>query len=152
MEVRIVGLMAGVGRVVAEDLILHHVLPRLNGAEEVTDVVGGIVVIPRCGESFHLTQRHQRGRVVPVPLVQILLLGRRRPAIQRVAFGTRVGVLRRHGERVAADRQRGLRAVEDRLIAGRIVVLVAAYVHPHARIIVERGHQVRKIAPVLIVE
>ena len=103
-----IGHVAGDGGIVAEDLVLHHVLARLDGAEEVGDVVGGVVVTLRRGVAFHLAQLIGRRGMRGVPLGQILLLGRRGPAVQRIALRPRARILRSHGERVAVDDHGGL--------------------------------------------
>src|SRR5665213_619556 len=82
-----------------------------------------------------------------VPLVEILLLSCRRPTIQRVALRLRARILRSDGERVAVDHHGGFFAVEDGLIARR-VVLIAVQAQRCTRIIVERRQQVWIISPV----
>jgi len=94
VKVRVIGHVAGDGRVVAEDLVLHHALTCLNGAEEVSDMIGGVVIARRRGIAFHFAQRNGWRGMRRVPLGQVLLLGRRRPAVQRVALRLRACILR----------------------------------------------------------
>src|ERR1017187_3375116 len=68
VKVRVIGLVAGNGRVVAEDLVLDHMLPRLDGAEEVGDVVGGVVVALRRRIALHLAQLCRRRGMPRMPL------------------------------------------------------------------------------------
>src|SRR3954468_4623140 len=81
------------------------------------------------------------------PFLEIFLFVFGGPSVQRTAFRLRTGVLRSYRQRVAADGQRGFAPVESGGLNVR-VVLVTVQVHRGARIIVQCGQQVGKIAPV----
>ena len=140
--------MAGYGRIVTENFVFHYVLPRLNRVEEVGNVISGVVVSRSCCIVFHPAQIFRRLRMRLVPIIQILLLGCRSPAVQAVAFRLGAGVLRGHRQRVALDDQGRLRSVKDDWLPS-LVVLIAVQVHRHAGIIVQRHQQVRIIAAIV---
>ncbi len=56
VKVRMIGHVTGDGGVVAEDLILDHMLTRLHRAEEIGDMVGCVVIAGCRGIALHLAE------------------------------------------------------------------------------------------------
>src|SRR5271166_1168127 len=103
VKVRVVGQVAADGSGVAKDLVLHHVLPRLDGAEEVGNVVGGVVVALRQRIALRRArnQRNGRRRMGRMPLLHALLPLLRGHAAPAIGFKARRYVLRRKRNRAS---------------------------------------------------
>ena len=91
--------MAADGRVVAEDLVLHDVLPRLHRAEEVGNVVRRVVVTLRQCEGLCLVQLRRRRRVHCFPFLHAEFCLRLRHSAPAIDLKTRRRVLGRKGQR-----------------------------------------------------
>src|SRR5580704_19272458 len=94
--------MAAYGSVIAEDFVFDDRLAGADCVVEIGLVVGGVAVVWRIGVGLTFEVKFpiewRRVRVLVVPLLQVLIAERRRPAENGIAFRLRTGVLRLVGE------------------------------------------------------
>ena len=118
IEVRVIRHMGGNGGVLAVNRILHGSLPSAHRLHEIIHVVNLVVVTRLSRKGFRgFNQRvlaGQRGRIVPVPLLEVLRPQLCRPANNRIAFRLRFSVLWRKGEDVVPDFNRPLGTIKTR--------------------------------------
>src|ERR1035437_1783083 len=108
MKIRVVGQVAADSGVITENLVFHYVLPRHHGAEEVGDMVRGLVIPLWQSVALNLAERRGRGRMSRTPLVLTLFFLCRRHSTPTIGFKARSHILGRKRQRVPRHHQRSL--------------------------------------------
>ena len=100
MKIRVVGHVARNRGVVAEDLVFHNVLARLHGLEEISDMLGCVVVVPAERRMSPVIGKVAGGcGCAACQSSRYFCLASAVHPIQRVSLRLRARILRNDGER-----------------------------------------------------